>query len=187
MEVKVGNFTFIATKIPELIVIEPKVYGDSRGFFLETYHKESFAEGGIEADFVQDNHSRSTKGVLRGMHFQVKNPQGKLVRVISGEVYDVAVDMRKNSTTFRQWYGLVLSEGNKKMMYVPEGFAHGFFVLSDYAEFTYKCTRFYDRSDESGFRYDDKTVDISWPLEGIVPLVSDKDLQLGGFLEASTF
>ena len=176
-----SNFTFFNTFIKDLIVIESKVYGDDRGFFMETYHKKDFYDGRIKVEFVQDNHSRSKKGVLRGMHYQITEPQGKLVRVISGEVYDVAVDIRKDSETYGRWYGTKLSSENKRMLYVPEGFAHGFYVLSDYAEFTYKCTRFYNPKDEGGFRYDDKDIAIDWPLEGETPIVSEKDLALKSF------
>lgn len=178
-----GNFTFIETHIKDLIVVEPKVYGDERGFNMETYHKKSFYEGGIEIEFVQDNFSRSIKGVLRGMHFQITEPQGKLVRVVEGEVFDVAVDIRKDSETYGSWYGINLSEDNKRMLYLPEGFAHGFYVLSDTAQFSYKLTRFYNQKDEGGFRYDDKTIAIEWPLEGNVPIVSEKDLALKEFIE----
>jgi len=176
-----SNFTFITTEIKDLIVIEPKVHGDSRGFFMETYHKKDFYEGGVAVDFVQDNLSRSRKGVLRGMHFQVNEPQGKLVKVNYGAVYDVAVDIRRESETFGRWYGIKLSEENRVMMYVPEGFAHGFYVLSDYAEFSYKCTRLYNPKDESGFRYDDKEIAIEWPIDRLDLIVSEKDLALMEF------
>ncbi len=177
-----GNFTFIKTGIDGLTVIEPSVFGDERGFFMETYHADAFSKGGIDAVFVQDNHSKSRKGVLRGMHFQVNNPQGKLVRVIDGEVYDVAVDIRKGSRTFGNWYGVALSSENKRQLYVPEGFAHGFYVVSPTAEFVYKCTRFYDPTDELGIRYDDSSVGIDWPVSPKdIPVVSKKDQELPGF------
>ena len=139
-----GKFTFTQTEIPGVVVIEPQVFGDDRGYFMETYQKDQFAEAGIDKEFVQDNQSRSTRGVLRGLHFQKNHTQGKLVRVTRGEVYDVAVDCRPNSATFGKWVGVTLSEENKKMFYIPEGFAHGFLVLSDVAEFCYKCTDVYD-------------------------------------------
>ena len=135
-----GKFIFTQTEIPGVVVIEPQVFGDDRGYFMETYQKDQFAEAGIDKEFVQDNQSRSTRGVLRGLHFQKNHTQGKLVRVTKGEVYDVAVDCRPHSATFGKWVGVTLSEDNKKMFYIPEGFAHGFLVLSDVAEFCYKCT-----------------------------------------------
>jgi len=180
-----SNFKFTETGIDGLILIEPKVYGDNRGFFMETYRKKDFFDGGIKAEFVQDNHSHSAKGVLRGMHFQIKNPQGKLVRVISGEVYDVAVDIRPNSTTYRKWFGVYLSAENKKQLFVPEGFAHGFYVTSKTAEFVYKCTRYYDPLDELGFRYDDSTIGIEWPVKKEQPTVSENDLKRLSFDEVS--
>jgi dTDP-4-dehydrorhamnose 3,5-epimerase len=180
-----GNFTFIRTDINDLIIIEPKVFGDERGYFMESYHKKDFAEGGIDQEFVQDNLSSSKKGVLRGMHFQINQPQGKLVKVLSGEVFDVAVDIRKNSTTFGCWYGIYLSKENRRMMYVPEGFAHGFLVMSDSAEFSYKCTRFYNPQDEGGFRFDDKQIAIEWPFSKLQPIVSEKDRALKSFEDIS--
>ena len=145
-----GKFTFTQTEIPGVVVIEPQVFGDDRGYFMETYQKDQFAEAGIEKEFVQDNQSRSTRGVLRGLHFQKNHTQGKLVRVTKGEVFDVAVDCRPHSATFGKWVGVTLSEENKKMLYIPEGFAHGFLVLSDVAEFCYKCTDVYDPTSEGG-------------------------------------
>ena len=171
-----GKFNFIKTSIEGVTIIEPTVFGDQRGYFMETYSKRDFAEGGIDVDFVQDNESRSRKGVLRGLHFQKKNPQGKLVRVIEGEVFDVAVDLRKNSPTFGKWEGVVLSAENKKQFYSPEGFAHGFVVLSETAAFVYKCTRFYDPKDEGGLMWNDPAVGIKWPVgDGFEPLLSEKD------------
>ncbi|MBR4399305.1 MAG: dTDP-4-dehydrorhamnose 3,5-epimerase [Fibrobacter sp.] len=171
-----GKFNFIKTSIEGVTIIEPTVFGDARGYFMETYSKRDFAEGGIDVDFVQDNESRSRKGVLRGLHFQKKNPQGKLVRVIEGEVFDVAVDLRKNSPTFGKWEGVVLSAENKKQFYIPEGFAHGFVVLSETAAFVYKCTRFYDPKDEGGLMWNDPAVGIKWPVgDGFEPLLSEKD------------
>ena len=137
-----GQFQFTKTGIEGLVVVEPKVFGDNRGYFMETYNYNDFKAAGLDMVFVQDNQSKSKKGVLRGLHFQKKNPQGKLVRVVSGEVYDVAVDLRKGSDTYGKWYGVLLSAENKKQFYVPEGFAHGFVVMSETAEFVYKCTRF---------------------------------------------
>ena len=170
-----GKFNFIQTEIPGVVVIEPTVFGDERGYFMETYHKEAFAEGGIDKEFVQDNQSRSTRGVLRGVHFQKEHTQAKLVRVTRGEVFDVAVDCRPGSETFGKWVGVTLSEENKKMFYVPEGFAHGFLVLSDVAEFCYKCSEVYCPSAEGGIPYDDPTVNIQWPDCGVAPLLSEKD------------
>ena len=154
----------IDTAIPEVKIIEPKVFGDERGFFLETYQLKRYQEMlNINLDFVQDNHSRSTKGVLRGLHFQKTKPQGKLVRVVRGEVFDVAVDIRKNSPTFGKWESVILSEENKKQFWVPPGFAHGFLVLSDIADFEYKCTDYYDPSDEKSLKWNDLDLAISWP------------------------
>lgn len=171
-----GNFVFNKCEIEGLYVIEPKVFGDERGYFLETYHYEEFKEAGLPMTFVQDNQSSSRKGVLRGLHFQKEHPQGKLVRVLFGTVYDVAVDLRKNSPTYGKYYGVILSEENKKMFYIPEGFAHGFLVLSDQAVFSYKCTDFYHPEDEGGIMWNDKDIAIDWPLEdGITPIISEKD------------
>lgn len=171
-----GNFKFQQCKIEGLYIIEPKIYGDHRGYFLETYHQDAFAEAGLTMKFVQDNQSYSRKGVLRGLHFQKKHPQGKLVQVIKGSVFDVAVDLRGNSPTYGQWQGVVLTEENKKMFYVPPGFAHGFLVLSDEALFTYKCTDFYHPEDEGGIIWNDPDVAIDWPWDDKEPVVlSEKD------------
>jgi dTDP-4-dehydrorhamnose 3,5-epimerase len=171
-----GNFKFIKTKIEDLYIIEPKVFGDHRGYFMETYNKKDFFEAGLTMEFVQDNESKSRKGVLRGMHFQTKHTQGKLVRVTKGEVYDVAVDLRKGSKTFGKWEGALLTEENKRQFYVPEGFAHGFLVVSEEAVFNYKCTDFYAPEYDSGLLWNDQEVGIEWPLEGIEEiLLSDKD------------
>lgn len=171
-----GNFTFIETKIKDLYIIEPKVFGDERGYFMESYNKYHFEEAGLDMVFVQDNESKSKKGVLRGMHFQTKHTQGKLVRVTQGEVYDVAVDLRYGSPTFGQWEGVFLSAENKKQFYVPEGFAHGFLVLSDEAVFNYKCTDYYAPEYDSGFLYNDEEVGIKWPLDDIEEIIlSEKD------------
>ena len=171
-----GNFKFIETNIKDLYIIEPKVFGDNRGYFMESYSKRDFEEAGLTMEFVQDNESRSKKGVLRGMHFQTKHTQGKLVRVTEGEVYDVAVDLRKGSPTFGMWEGILLTSENKRQFYVPEGFAHGFVVLSDEAVFNYKCTDFYAPEYDSGLLWNDPDVGIKWPLDGIEEiLLSEKD------------
>ena len=171
-----SNFKFTKTKIDGVIIVEQKVFGDSRGYFMETYEKRKFAEGGITAEFVQDNQSLSTKGVLRGLHFQKTHPQAKLVRVIKGAVYDVAVDLRKDSPTYGEYVGAVLSDENKKQFFIPKGFAHGFLVLSDVAEFVYKCDDFYYPSDEGGMMWNDPEIGIEWPLDGIEEIkLSEKD------------
>ena len=162
------------SKLKGCVIIEPRVFGDDRGFFLETFQAVRYKrEAGIDLPFVQDNHSRSARGVLRGLHFQKTKPQGKLVRVVSGEVYDVAVDIRKGSATFGEWEGVILSEDNKKQFWVPPGFAHGFVVLSDTADFEYKCTDYYDPSDEGSILWSDPDLDISWPIAN--PALSTKD------------
>ncbi len=175
---------FIPTDIADVILIEPDVFGDERGFFMETWHQHKFAEAGIDATFVQDNHSRSARGILRGLHFQNPQPQGKLVRVIQGEVFDVAVDLRRGSPTFGQWVGEYLSAENKRMLWVPEGFAHGFYVTSEVADFVYKCTDFYAPQHEHSLRWDDPDLAISWPLvDGHPPRLSAKDAQAPGLRE----
>lgn len=180
----VGNFTFIETDIKDVFIIEPKVYGDSRGYFEETYQYENFKEAGLDMIFVQDNESKSKKGVLRGLHFQTQYSQGKLVRVLQGEVFDVAVDLRKDSETFGKWTGVRLTSENKKMFYIPENFAHGFLVLSEEATFAYKCTNLYHPEYDSGIIWNDKEINIQWPLEGIDEvLLSDKDKKQQTFLE----
>ena len=158
-----GNFTFTETSIKGVIVVDAKVYGDERGYFTETYKRPDFVMGGIDAEFVQDNQSSSTKGVLRGLHFQVEHPQAKLVRVVSGEVFDVAVDLRPGSATYGRWEGVVLSAENRRQFFVPRGFAHGFLVLSDTAEFCYKCDDVYRPGDEGGLMWNDPDVGIEWP------------------------
>ena len=165
---------FEKTFIDGLYVITPQVFGDSRGFFMETYNEKDFENEGLHFNFVQDNHSKSHKGVLRGLHFQKKHPQTKLVRVVVGEVFDVAVDLRKNSSTFGKWFGAVLTAENKKMLLIPKGFAHGFVVLSDIAEFVYKCDDIYHPEDEGGVMYNDKDINIDWPKVDNVEL-SEKD------------
>ncbi|MDT0126577.1 dTDP-4-dehydrorhamnose 3,5-epimerase [Paenibacillus sp. RRE4] len=174
-----SNFNFIQTPIKDLVIIETKVYGDHRGYFMESYNQKAFEDGGLDMTFVQDNQSKSKKGVLRGLHFQTKFPQGKLVRVLSGEVYDVAVDLRKASSTYKEWYGLLLSGENRKQFYIPEGFAHGFLVLSDEAEFVYKCTNLYHPEFDGGILWNDPEIGVDWPLHGIDEvLLSDKDKKL---------
>ncbi len=174
-----GKFKFLETGIEGLYIIEPTVFGDERGYFMETYNEEfkPYVKhlDGTPCEFVQDNESRSKRGVLRGLHFQTANPQGKLVRVLDGEVYDVAVDLRKNSPTFGKSVGVLLSSENKRQFYIPEGFAHGFLVVSEYATFAYKCTRFYDPSGEGGLLWSDSTLGIEWPTEGLDILLSEKD------------
>ena len=174
MEKIVGNFKFIETEIKDVYIIEPKLYGDNRGYFMETYKEESFNKAGLNYTFVQDNESRSKKGVLRGLHFQKTFPQAKLVRVLEGEVYDVAVDLRKDSPTYGKWVGVILSAENKKQFMIPRGFAHGFLVLSDTATFCYKCDELYHPEDEGGIMYNDSNINIKWPnIDNI--LLSDKD------------
>jgi dTDP-4-dehydrorhamnose 3,5-epimerase len=171
-----GKLTVEKTHIAGLLVVTPQVFGDARGYFMETYNEKDFAAAGIAVRFVQDNQSASGRGVLRGLHFQIQHPQDKLVRVISGEVFDVAVDIRDGSPTYGQWYGLTLSAENKKQFFIPKGFAHGFLVLSDYAEFAYKCSEFYYPDDEGGLPYDDPQIGIEWPLAaGQEPILSERD------------
>ena len=166
----------IKTKLPGVVIIEPKVFDDHRGFFLESYHAERYAAAGIEFSFVQDNHSRSSKGVLRGLHYQISKPQGKLVRVVRGEVLDVALDINPQSSTYGEYEAVLLSEDNYRQIWVPPGYAHGFVVLSDIADFEYKCTDFYDPSDEGGVIWNDPQVGIDWQCDN--PKLSDKDLKL---------
>lgn len=165
----------IATAIPGVLIIEPKVFGDDRGFFMETWNAAGFAAAGLDLAFVQDNHSRSQKGVLRGLHFQNPGPQGKLVRVANGAVFDVAVDLRRSSPTFGQWVGVELSAANKRMFWVPEGFAHGFLTLEPDTDFLYKCTAPYAPQSEHTLAWDDPAVGIEWPLGGTEPVLSAKD------------
>ena len=177
----------IDTPLPGVKLIEPRVFGDDRGFFLESWNARSFAEHGLDLDFVQDNHSRSARGVLRGLHYQLKNPQGKLVRVTAGAVFDVAVDVRRSSPHFGRWVGYELSDANKRMLWVPPGFAHGFVVLSESADFLYKCTQLYDGSDDRGIRWNDPAVGIDWPLAGITPQLSGKDAAAPLLADAEVF
>ena len=170
--------------IAGLKVIEPTVFGDARGYFMETYNYNDFKEAGIDCEFVQDNQSASKKGVLRGLHFQINYPQDKLVRVVNGEVFDVAVDLREGSKTYGKWFGVLLSAENKKQFFIPKNFAHGFIVLSDYAEFAYKCTDFYHPNDEGGLYFDDPEIGVEWPMpEGMTKedlIISEKDHKWGG-------
>lgn len=179
----------IDTAIPDVKIIEPTVFGDERGFFMETWHQQKFEllVTGKPTPFVQDNHSKSKKGILRGLHYQTENTQGKLVRVISGEVFDVAVDIRKGSPTFGQWVGEYLSADNKRQHWVPEGFAHGFYVISDEAEFVYKCTNFYHPESEISIAWNDADIGITWPMNAEAPTLSSKDttaMSLQAYIEA---
>ena len=175
------------TVIPDVLVFEPTVHGDERGYFMETFRASFFTERGIEASFVQDNQSLSSQGTLRGLHYQLNNPQGKLVRIGSGRVFDVAVDMRRSSPTFGQWVGVELSGENKKQLWVPPGFAHGFYVMSQSAELIYKCTDYFDASDDHSLLWNDAALNIDWPLVGGEPLLSDKDKAGKPFSQAATY
>jgi dTDP-4-dehydrorhamnose 3,5-epimerase len=177
----------IETALPGVLILEPRVFGDHRGFFMETWNAAGFAAAGLDLTFVQDNHSRSQKGVLRGLHFQNPGPQGKLVRVTSGAVFDVAVDLRTSSPTFGQWTGVELSATNKRMFWVPEGFAHGFLTLEDDTDFLYKCTAPYAPGSEHTLAWDDPAVGITWPDIGMAPLVSDKDARGASLADAAVF
>lgn len=178
----------IPTRIPDVKLIEPRVFGDERGFFMETWNERVFRQAGIDVPFVQDNHSRSRQGTLRGLHYQINHAQGKLVRVTQGAVFDVAVDLRRSSPTFRCWVGETLSEENKRMLWVPPGFAHGFYVLSESADFLYKCTDRYSPADERCIRWDDPDLGIAWQLtDGTLPLVSEKDSNGEFFAVAETY
>lgn len=173
---KMGNFFIRETLLPGVCIIDPEIFEDHRGYFMETYNKEGFGRIGIPACFVQDNQSLSRKGVLRGLHFQKRNPQGKLVRVLRGSIFDVAVDIRKGSETFGRWFGIELSWENKKQLYIPEGFAHGFLTLSDMAEVFYKCTALYTPGDEGGILWNDPDIGIKWPDQEVSDIVlSEKD------------
>ena len=179
---------FTPTEIPSVVLVEPTVFGDERGFFIESWERRKFAAAGIDADFVQDNHSRSVRGTLRGLHYQIEQPQGKLVRVTSGEVYDVAVDVRRASPTFGRWVGAVLSADNRRQLWIPPGFAHGFYVTSDAAEFQYKCTDFYAPAHERTIRWDDPDLAIDWPVPaGARPLLSPKDADGIRFRDADVY
>ena len=179
---------FEPTRLPEVVLIKPRVFGDERGFFFETWHERVFRDAGIGASFVQDNHSRSSKHTLRGLHFQIQQPQGKLVRVTRGEAFDVAVDIRRTSPRFGQWFGAVLSERNRHLLWVPPGFAHGYLALSDEIDFLYKCTDFYAPKHERAIRWDDPTIGVQWPLPpGVAPTLSAKDAAAPAFQEAETY
>lgn len=174
--------------IPEVLIISPKVFYDTRGFFMESWNKKTFQEAGINLDFVQDNHSKSVKGTLRGIHYQIENPQGKLVRVTQGSVFDIAVDLRKNSPTFGKWVGHILSEENKQMLWIPPKFGHGFYVLSDTAEFQYKCTDIYNPKAERSILWKDESINIAWPIiPNTNPLLSPKDEKGKSLKEAEVF
>ena len=176
------------TVIPDVLILEPQVFGDDRGFFFESYNRRAFREAtGRDADFVQDNHSRSARRVLRGMHYQIRQPQGKLVRVTAGEVFDAVVDLRKSSPTFGKWVGVTLSAANRRMLWVPEGFAHGFLVTSETAEFLYKTTDYYAPEHERSLLWNDPTVGIDWPLAGAQPLLKPKDAAGSPLAEATAF
>lgn len=177
----------VETPLPGVLLIEPRVFGDARGFFLESWNRQSFAEAGLDMDFVQDNHSRSSRGVLRGLHYQLHNPQGKLVRVTQGAVFDVAVDIRRASPHFGRWVGYELSADNHRMLWIPPGFAHGFLVLSDMADFLYKCTSLYDPPSDRGIRWDDPAIGIDWPDMGSAPLLSAKDAAAPLLADAEVF
>ncbi len=165
----------LPTAIPGVAVVEPQVHGDARGFFMESWNRRAFAAAGLDVDFVQDNHSRSRRGVLRGLHYQIRHPQGKLVRVVAGEVFDVAVDLRRASPTFGRAVGVRLSEANRRMLWIPPGFAHGFLVLSEWVDFLYKATDYYHPEHDRTLRWDDPALAIDWPLDGLEPTVSAKD------------
>ncbi len=172
-----GYMQIVDTKLDSVKILEPKVFGDDRGFFLESWNRQAFEEQGLPGSFVQDNHSRSSQGVLRGLHYQLKNPQGKLVRVTQGEVYDVAVDMRRSSSQFGQWVGVLLSESNKRQLWVPPGFAHGFYVVSASADFQYKCTDYYAPEFERSLLWNDPAMGIDWPIiDGSEPQLAAKDV-----------
>ena len=183
-----GKIKVTTCDIEGLYVIEPTVFKDERGYFMETYNQNDFKEAGLNMTFVQDNQSMSVKGVLRGLHFQKQYPQGKLVRAVRGTVFDVAVDLRSDSKTYGKWFGVTLSAENKKQFYIPEGFAHGFLVLSDEAEFAYKCTDFYHPGDEGGLLWSDPDIGVDWPIEpGMELIISDKDKQSSGLKDTFKF
>jgi dTDP-4-dehydrorhamnose 3,5-epimerase len=178
----------VPTRIPDVLLIEPRVFGDDRGFFMETWQARTFAAAGIDVNFVQDNHSRSRLGTLRGLHYQLQQPQGKLVRCVVGAVFDVAVDMRRSSPTFGHWIGEVLSAENRRQLWVPAGFAHGFLVLSDSADFVYKCTDYYNPASEQSLAWNDSHVGVQWPFPpGVEPLLSKKDSEGKSFGDSESF
>ena len=166
----------IQTNLPDVLLLEPRVFGDERGFFMESWNRDAFKGLGLDVEFVQDNHSRSAKGVLRGLHYQLGRPQAKLVRATRGRVFDVVVDLRRGSSSFGRWVGADLSEDNRRMLFAPAGFGHGFLVLSEIAEFQYKCSDFYAPDEERGIRWDDPSIAIDWPLGDLDPVLSDRDL-----------
>jgi dTDP-4-dehydrorhamnose 3,5-epimerase len=177
----------IPTEIPDVFILEPKIFSDGRGFFFESFNAKVFEQAiGFNPEFVQDNHSKSARNVLRGLHYQIQNPQGKLVRVTHGEIFDVAVDLRKSSNTFGKWFGMILSAENKKQLWVPKGFAHGFLVLSESAECLYKTTNYYSPSHERSIAWNDSDIGVNWPLSGS-PLISSKDGAAGAFKDAEVF
>ena len=183
-----AKMNFIPSNIPDVILVEPKVFGDHRGFFMETWQRKNFAENGIDYDFVQDNHSKSSHGILRGLHYQMEQTQGKLVRVVEGAVFDVAVDMRASSPTFGQWVGYEISAENHRMLWVPPGFAHGFYVKSETAEFVCKCTDYYAPEHEQSLLWNDPALAIDWQLvDGKMPILSDKDAAAPTFADAKKF
>jgi dTDP-4-dehydrorhamnose 3,5-epimerase len=183
-----GRMEFRKTSIPEILIITPKVFEDSRGFLLETFRAESYAEAGIRGPFLQDNHSGSRRGVLRGLHYQIRHPQGKIVRVAAGEIFDVAVDLRRGSSTFGQWVGQILSSENKLQLWIPIGFAHGFYVLSDWADVQYKASDYYAPEGERTLRWNDPALGIHWPLlDGQPPILSEKDAEGKPLSEAELF
>lgn len=177
----------ILTAVKDALIVEPKVFGDARGFFLESWNRRAFAGIGLDVDFVQDNHSRSCQGVLRGLHYQVRQPQGKLVRVVAGSVFDVAVDLRRSSPTFGKWAGVELSAENRRMFWVPPGCAHGFLVLSESADFLYKATDYYAPEHERAIRWDDPDLAIDWPLAGMTPQLATKDAAGAPFRQAEVY
>ena len=178
---------FTPTAIPDVVVVEPVVHGDHRGYFMETWHAEKFRKAGLDLAFVQDNHSRSVRNTIRGLHYQVERPQGKLVRVVAGEIFDVAVDLRRSSPTYGKWVGNTLSAANRLQLWIPEGFAHGFYVTGDGAEVVYKCTDVFSAEHERTLRWDDAAIGISWPLGSDPPLVSAKDAAGLSFQALPTF
>jgi len=178
----------LPTNLNDCVVLEPIVHGDERGFFIESWNSRTFEEMGLNVGFVQDNHSRSSRGVLRGLHYQLNTPQGKLVRVTRGSVFDAVVDLRRSSSTFGEWFGVELSEQNKRMLWVPPGFAHGFLVMSEIADFQYKCTEYYSPRDDRGIRWNDPDIGIEWPItNGIEPTLSEKDGSAPFMSDAETF
>jgi dTDP-4-dehydrorhamnose 3,5-epimerase len=178
---------FIPTPLPDVLLIEPKIFQDERGFFLESYQKRNFSEAGIPFDFVQDNHSKSSQGVLRGLHYQIKQPQGKLLRVVMGEIFDVALDIRRHSPTFGKWFGTYLSAENKQMLWIPPGFAHGFYVTSPQAELLYKATDYYAPQWERSIAWNDPAINIQWPLQEKAPILSSRDEAGSPLAEAEVY